>query len=130
MSSQSELRQPFIKNINVIALNFLCQYSHKINGHFLQGNFASGLYLIDKMLKNITLHQIRIDENHVMALYCKLACLYFGTANHLNCKFFLGKIISNKCLFVHEDLMCFARVLSLIAPYDAGKDEYLSAQVK
>lgn len=120
----------FPKNDNVQALIFLCQYSHKINSYFLEGNFAGGLYLVDDILKNIALHQNRIDENHIMVLYYKIACLYFGADDYLNCIVYLNKIISNKHLVVREDLMCFARVLSLIAHYDAGKDEYLSTQVK
>lgn len=120
----------FPKNDNVLALDFLCCYSHKINGFFLNGNFAGGLYLVDDILEKITLHQNRIDENHVMVLYYKIACLYFGAADNLNCIVFLSKIITNKNLFVREDLMCFARILNLIAHYEAGKDEDLSAQVK
>ncbi len=120
----------FPKNDNFLALNFLCMYNSKINLYFLEGNFSGGIYLVDEILKNIQIHQNRIDENHVMVLYYKIACLYFGAGDNMNCIFFLTKIIDNKNLFVREDLMCFARVLSLIAHYDAGKDEDLSAQVK
>ena len=120
----------FPKNDNFIALNFLCVYNSKINLHFLEGNFAGGIYLVDEILKNIKIHQNRIDENHVMILYYKIACLYFGAADNVNCIVYLKKIIDNKKLLIREDLMCFSRVLSLIAHYDEGKDADLSAQVK
>ena len=41
----------------------------------------------------------------------------------------LKKIIENKKLTMREDLMCFARVLSLVAHYEAGMDYHLDVQL-
>jgi hypothetical protein len=46
------------------------------------------------------------------------------------CIQYLKKIISNKHLKMREDLMCFARVLSLVAHYEAGMDYHLEVQLK
>ena len=43
---------------------------------------------------------------------------------------FLKKIILNKHLKMREDLMCFARVLSLVAHYESGMDYHLEIQLK
>lgn len=40
------------------------------------------------------------------------------------------KIIDNKHLTMREDLMCFARVLSLVAHYEAGMDYHLEVQLR
>ncbi|TNF72484.1 MAG: hypothetical protein EP302_05155, partial [Bacteroidetes bacterium] len=46
------------------------------------------------------------------------------------CIKYLNKIIRNRNLKVREDLMCFARVLSLVAHYEAGMDYHLEVQLK
>jgi hypothetical protein len=48
--------------------------------------------------------------------------MYFGAGKNEECIFFLEKIISNKELKMREDLLCFARVLNLVAHYDEGID--------
>jgi hypothetical protein len=65
-----------------------------------------------------------------MLLYYKIACLYFGNGDNKNCIVYLKRIISNKNLKMREDLMCFARVLSLVAHYEAGMDYHLEVQLK
>jgi hypothetical protein len=42
----------------------------------------------------------------------------------------LEKIINNKNLVIHEDLMCFSRVLYVVAHYEAGYDYQLETQLK
>jgi len=56
--------------------------------------------------------------------------LYFGIGDHKNCIQYLKRIIENKQLKMREDLMCFARVLSLVAHYEAGLDYHLEVQLK
>jgi hypothetical protein len=65
-----------------------------------------------------------------MVLYYKIACLYFGFGDNKTCIQYLKRIINNKNLKMREDLMCFARVLSLIAHYEAGMDYHLEVQLK
>src|SRR5690606_19626677 len=65
-----------------------------------------------------------------MVLYYKLACMYFGMGDNKKCIQYLKKIINNKQLTMREDLMCFARVLSLVAHYEAGMDYHLEVQLK
>ena len=72
----------------------------------------------------------RIDAHHIMVFYYKIACLYFGTGDNRSCIKYLKKIIENRNLKMREDLMCFARVLSLVAHYEAGMDYHLEVQLK
>ena len=55
---------------------------------------------------------------------------YPGNEKYVECIFYLEKIINNKNLSMREDLMCFARLLSLIAHYELGNDYYLENQLK
>ncbi|MRH99773.1 hypothetical protein GH721_04425 [Kriegella sp. EG-1] len=120
----------FPKNDNISSLVFLYVNSHKLNLHFMEGTFKKGLYLVRIIEYGINKHKDRIDEHHIMVLYYKIASLYFGNADNKNCILYLNKIIKNKNLKMREDLMCFARVLSLVAHYEAGMDYHLEVQLK
>jgi len=56
--------------------------------------------------------------------------LYIGAGDCKKCIEYLDKIINNKSLHMREDLMCFSRILSLIAHYDIGLDYHLEIQLK
>ncbi|WP_298548939.1 hypothetical protein [uncultured Aquimarina sp.] len=119
---------PIDDNIEVLSFQFI--YNNKLNVHFLEGTFDEGEYLVEEILKGITDFKNRLDDHHIMVLYYKIGCLYFGMANHRKCIEYLSKIINNKSLKMREDLMCFARVLSLVAHYEAGMDYHLETQLK
>nr|WP_299346602.1 hypothetical protein [Allomuricauda sp.] len=120
----------FPQNDNIASLSFLYINSNRLGLHFLEGTFEKGLYLVNIIEYGIKKHRPRIDEHHIMLLYYKIACLYFGTGDNKNCILYLKRIISNKNLKMREDLMCFARVLSLVAHYEAGMDYHLEVQLK
>jgi hypothetical protein len=122
--------EAFPKNDNLSTLHFLCYYNSKFNLHFLEGDFEGGLYLVDEVLKNLKKNEDRIDEHHTMVFYYKIASLYFGVGNNKKCIEYLKKIIDNKNLSMREDLLCFSRVLSLVAHYEAGMDYHLEVQLK
>ncbi|MEL4309074.1 hypothetical protein [Joostella sp. CR20] len=122
--------EKFPKNDNLEVLFFLYKYSNMINLHFLEGTFEEGLHLEKEINDGIKLHREKIDEHHIMILYYKIACLYFGVGDNKKCISYLKKIIDNKNLTMREDLMCFARVLSLVAHYEAGMDYHLEVQLK
>lgn len=120
----------FPKNDNVTSLSFLYVNANKINLHFLEGTFEKGLYLVKIIEYGINKHKDRLDQHHIMLFYYKIACLYFGIGDHKTCIAYLKKIIQNKTMKVREDLMCFARLLSLVAHYEAGMDYHLEIQLK
>lgn len=128
---ESTINTPdFPQNDNVASLAFLYINSNKLNLHFLEGTFEKGLYLVKIIEYGINKHKDRIDEHHIMLFYYKIACLYFGMGDNKSCIQYLKKIINNKNLKMREDLMCFARVLSLVAHYEAGMDYHLEIQLK
>ncbi len=120
----------FPKNDNIGSLAFLYINANKLNLHFLEGTFDKGLYLVKIIEYGINKHKDRLDAHHIMILYYKIASLYFGNGENKNCILYLKKIIDNKNLKMREDLMCFARVLSLVAHYEAGMDYHLELQLK
>ncbi len=120
----------FPANDNIASLAFIYINSNKLNLHFMDGTFEKGLYLVKIVEFGINKHRDRIDEHHIMLMYYKIACLYFGMGDNKTCIQYLKRIIQNKNLKMREDLMCFTRVLSLIAHYEAGMDYHLEVQLK
>ncbi len=115
---------------NIAALSFLYVYSNKLNLRFMKGEFGNADELVEKINLKIVKFKGRLDEHHIMVFYYKIACLYFGDGENKKCIDFLKKIINNKSLEMREDLMCFARILNLVAHYEAGLDYHLDSLVK
>ncbi len=122
--------ESFPSNGNIEVLSFLYIYNNKLNLHFMEGNFERGIPLVDEILTKITQLKSRIDEHHIMLLYYKIASLYFGAGQFKKCIEYLNKVIENKSVQAREDLMCFSRLLNLIAHYEAGLDYSLEVQLK
>ncbi|MCL6462855.1 hypothetical protein SAMN05444372_105162 [Flavobacterium micromati] len=120
----------FPVNDNIASLSFLYVYNNKLNFHILEGTFAESEYLIPEILQKLKLHNDHLDEHHEMMFFYKIASIYFGNENYVQSIFYLEKIINNKNLSMREDLMCFARLLSLIAHYELGNDYYLENHLK
>lgn len=120
----------FPVNDNLASLSFLYLYNNKLNLHILEGTFAESEYLIPEILEKLKVHSDHLDEHHEMLFFYKIASIYFGNEKYNECIFYLDKIINNKNLTMREDLMCFARLLSLIAHYELGKDYYLENHLK
>ena len=117
-------------NDNTSSLSFIYLYSNKLNIHFLSGNFHEGIPLVKTIEEKLQHYSSRIDQHYIMLFYYKIACLYFGCGDNLSCIDYLEKIIKTKTLKGREDLMCFSRILSLVAHYEAGLDENLELQLK
>ena len=120
----------FPLNDNNESLAFLFIYNNKFNLHFIEGSFDKGLDLIEDVLEQLNVFKDRIDEHHVMVFYYKIASMYFGAGENKKCIEFLDKIISNKSLEMREDLLCFSRILNLVAHYEAGLDYNLEVLIK
>ena len=122
--------QKFLLNENTESLAFLYLYLNKINLYFLEGNFNLGMGLIPEVIDEIDNHRSKIDDHHVMVFYYKFASLYFGASQYEKCIYYLEKIIRNKQLGMREDLLCFTRILNLVAHYEAGIDQNLEVLIK
>jgi len=109
-------------NENTQSLAFLYFNQNRLNLYFLEGEFNHGLSFVSNLLKSITEYENKIDAHHIMVFYYKIACMYFGAGKNEECIFYLEKIITNKDLKMREDLLCFSRVLNLVAHYEAGID--------
>jgi hypothetical protein len=120
----------FPKNDNLKALSFLYYYNNQLNLYFLEGEFKEGQVIVPEILAHIDRLQNKIDPHHIMLLYYKLGCLYFGGDDYENAIVYLNKIVQNRGLKMREDLLCFARVLNLVAHYEAGYDYHIDTHIR
>ena len=109
-------------NENTQTLAFLYYNQNKLNLYFIDGKFTEGLRFIPTLLSDLESYKAKIDAHHIMVFYYKIGCMYFGAGENESCIVYLEKIINNKDLKMREDLLCFSRVLNLVAHYEAGID--------
>jgi endonuclease III-like uncharacterized protein len=115
---------------NIVVLSFLYVYSNKLNLRFMEGNYKASDDLLDTIHRKLIKFSDKIDQHHIMIFYYKMACLYFGNSNYDKCIYFLKKIINSNTTHLREDLVCFSRILNLVAHYEAGLDYRLEALIK
>lgn len=127
---EGELAQvkPMTENLTILAS--LCLLQAKINLHFLEGSFAEGVELAQQVDDFVRDHGRYVDEHHRMLLAYKVACIYFGNGDYKRCMSYLHRIISIPNPQFRRDLQVFARILHLIASYEAGEDYSLEYQIR
>ncbi len=115
---------------NVIVMSKHALLLGKINIHLLEGNFAEGVKLAPEAVEFLAKYGRYVDPHHQMLIYYKIACMHFGNGDYKQCKIYLQRIINNPDPQFRRDLQVFARILHLIASYDAGDDYSLDYQIK
>lgn len=117
-------------NPNIEVLLFLYIYTNKINAFFMKGRFTEGVQIIPELLELLKQHQAQLDPHRMLVFYFKIASLYFGSGDNRMAIKYLNKIIHFSDVNLREDIQCFARILNLIAHYDAGDDSELEYQIR
>lgn len=109
--------------------SFVYLYLAKINKHYLEGSFSEGLLLVPYIKEKLTDYSLLLDPHRILVFYYKIACLYFGAADHASTINYLNKIINWK-VDLRTDLQCYARLLHLISHYELGNYELLQYLIR
>jgi tetratricopeptide (TPR) repeat protein len=96
----------------------------------MEGSFSEGVKLIPELLEKLKEYSSKIDPERSLLFYYKIATLYFGNGDNHRAIQYLNQIVSFKEMNLREDIHCFARILNLIAHFDAGEDHQLEYQIK
>lgn len=115
---------------NVILLKELYLCTAIINKHYLEGTYDEALSVVSRVDEFIAEATNKLDEQKVINLYYKVACLYFGAGKNKNSIRYLNKVIQSKDQNFGEDIQCFARILNLIAHFELGNDDLVEYQIK
>ncbi len=118
------------QNNNAFILSHRILYTARIHKCFFEGTFKEGTWLIREVESFIGRYSKHLDIHYKMLMNYKFACLYFGDGNYLKCMEYLARIIGTKDPHVRRDLQCYARMLNLIASYEAGVDYNLDYQIR
>lgn len=111
----------FPQNDNVEALWFNNRYSNILNYHFLNQNEKLNPFLVKEILRQIKLHEHKIDAHHILILYLKIAAFYFVNKDWQSSIKFCLQIIHHDQT-VQEDLYFYTHVLLMMNLYDSGQD--------
>ena len=106
------------------------KHIHSLNRCFLLGQYselAGSFSELEQLLESNELHW---DNNRLLMLNYKIACVYFGNDDWGKSIHFLNQINWQVHSNFREDLQCFARILSLIAHYELGNLQLLKYQIK
>ena len=117
------------ENDNFRVQCFIYLNTARINQHFIQGSFSTGVKLIPGIKKELTRNILFVDTHHEMVLNYKFAMLYFGSGDYGRCIDHLQPII-NSNTSLRYDLQCYARLLHLIAHYELGNDMLMESLTK
>ena len=96
----------------------------------VESAIAEGVEMIPEVERFLRDCESQLNIHHRMVLCYKIACLYFGNGDHRKCMEYLGRIIGTRDPQIRRDLQCYARILNLIASYEAGIDYNLDYQVR
>ena len=115
---------------NTEILLFQYIWTNRINACFLEARFTEGVEIIPELLEQLGQYKAQLDLHRTLVFYYKIACLYFGSGQYQQAIKYLTRIIDHKELSLREDLQCFARILNLVAHFEAGQDAELEQQVR
>jgi hypothetical protein len=116
-------------NVNNRIQTFVYLYISKLNQHFIDGTFTTGLSLIPYIEGKLAEYWIYLDRHRILVFYYKIACLYFGSGDYEKTIDYLNKIINWK-VDLRTDLQCYSRLLHLIAHYELGNVDLLEYLTK
>jgi len=116
------------ENINLNL--FKTYYIHEINRHFMLGDFTGGSKIVKRLSTELDLFITKLDVQHVLIFYYKIACLYFGSGNYKQAIVWLNKIINHTGIDVREDIHAYTRILNLISHYELGNEDLIEYQLK
>ena len=105
-------------------------FTGQLNKCLMAGTYKDGLWIAKNIDSYLKRYGDRLTLHEKMPLYFKVASLYFGDGNYTKCIENLSYIIAVKDHNIRRDLQCYARMLNLMALYDAGLDFNIDYQIR
>ncbi len=119
---EKESRSLELLNDNAKMISQGILFTGQLNKCLMAGTYKDGLWIAKNIDSYLKRYGDRLTLHEKMPLYYKVATLYFGDGNYAKCIENLSYIIAVKDRNIRRDLQCYARMLNLMALYDAGLD--------
>lgn len=117
-------------NVHAAMISRHILYTGKLNRCIFEGSFKEGIWLIRSVEDFIRHHAGFLTVHEKMLFNYKFACLHFGSGNYSRCMEYLNRIMETRDPHIRRDLQCYARMLHLIASYEAGIDDRIDYQIR
>lgn len=117
-------------NDNAAMITQQILFTGQLNKCIMAGTYKDGLWLVKNIDSYLKKYDSRLTMHEKLPLYYKVATLYFGDGNYEKCIEYLSYIIAVKDHNIRRDLQCYARMLNLMALYDAGMDFNIDYQIR
>ncbi len=127
---EQESREISRLNDNAAMISQQILFTGQLNKCIMAGTYKDGLWLVKSIDSYLKKYGNRLTLHEKLPLYYKVAILYFGDGNYAKCIEYLSYIISVKDHNIRRDLQCYARMLNLMALYDAGMDFNIDYQIR
>lgn len=118
-----------VVNDNIRTLLFQYIYTHRLNLHFMKGEFTKGLGQVEDIKQGLERYHRNFDANKLILFDYKIGCLYFGAGDFRNAIRYLVKVIQRKDGSIRTDMHSFARILNLIAHYELGNQDLVDREI-
>lgn len=105
-------------------------FTGRLNKSLLDGTCKEGLWYTKSIDSYMKKYADYLSVYEKMMLDYKIASLYYYDNNYTKCMEYLSYIIAVKDPKIRRDLQCYARILNLIALYDAGMDFNIDYQIR
>lgn len=117
------------QDINVRVQTFIYVQGAKLNRYISTGSFKKGIALIPLLEEKLKEYYLLLDSHRILVFNYKFATIYFGAGDYDTCIDYLRLIINDQP-GLRTDLQCYARLLHLIAHYEAGNTEIMDSLIK
>lgn len=125
----TSLRTPQLNSVKIRYGVFL-SYCNVLNFYLRRGEFEKGIELIKEIEPNLIKYKGKISTEIELGLYINIAIVYFAMGNFSKTLYWLNKILSDPTLSLRNEIICFARILNLIAHFEHGNIDMLEYVVK
>lgn len=105
-------------------------YSNELHFYLIRSEFEKGMELIKEIESNLIKYHGKISREVELTLNINSAIVYFCLDDFSKTLYWLNKITSDTSLNIRPDIVCFAKILTLITHFELGNRELLEYVVR
>jgi len=108
------------------SLAFATTYVSEMDVYNKLGEFEKSIALVPQIEEGFEKYARQLTAREYLPFYCNISYSYFGAGRHKECVKWLNRLINEPGVQLRLDIVCFARIMNLIAHYELGNEDLLS----